>query len=62
MSRKSDDYSRHLFQTFVLLPMVPLQAASMWVHPVNSFLDWTVLGLLGLIVWAHFDGPSPDPD
>lgn len=62
MSQKSDEYSRDLFLTFAVLSAVPLQAGAIWVHPVNSWVDWGVLVLLCLIAWAHIDGARPDPD
>jgi hypothetical protein len=61
MSEREDNYYRHLVQTFVFLGAVPAQAAAIWVHPFNTFLDWVVLGALCLLAWAHIDTPFPDP-
>lgn len=62
MSRKSDNYARHLVETFAFIVALPMQIASMWLHPFNRETDWAVLALLALLTLAHFDTPSPDPD
>jgi len=58
----TEDQSRWIVVTLVLVCAIPLQAIAMWTRNENSWLDWLVLGALLLVGFAHIEGPPPDPE
>jgi|GEM_PF-5838123 len=56
----SEDRSRWTVMLLVLLCAIPMQAAAIWLHPFNTWLDWLVLGALLLLGYAQLDGKAPE--
>jgi membrane protein YdbS with pleckstrin-like domain len=57
----SEDYSRWIFVTLVLISAIPMQAAALWIHSENSWIDWAVMASLIILGWAHLDSKTPNP-
>lgn len=57
----SNDKSRWVVVTLVLLSIVPIQCMLMWTRrdQVGGF-DWLVLVMLCVLAVAHIDGPVPE--